>query len=309
MVTIFNSTARSSGLTELDKFKTGSWVHVVVPTQDELIKLTQDFGLDIDLLNDALDLYEAPRVEVDGDCVYVYTRYYNVDDSVINATEPILFIYHPDCLITILRVKSSILQRHISGVGDLITTQRTKLLLQFFTAINNTYQDYVNKVTRRVLSVRTQLKRTDINSKVLLDMVENEDDLNEILSALQPQAVLLRSLLGGKYIRLYEEDKDLIEDLSLGTNELIELVKSRSKTLVNIRQAYDALATSDLNRTFKRLTSISIFMTIPAITAGLYGMNLVLPFQKNPNAFWIILSIVMTVTTITVWYFQKKRWL
>lgn len=309
MLTIFHSTARSSILAELSKFKSGSWVHAVSPTDEELETLAQDFNLEIDLLNDALDLYEAPRVEVDGDCVYVYTRYYHVDESVINATEPVLFVYHPECLITVLRLKSDIFQRHITGVGDIVTTQRTKMLLQFLTAINSSYQDYLNKVTRRILSVRTQLKRTDINSQVLLDMVENEDDLNEILSALQPQAVLLRSLLGGKYIRLYEEDRDLIEDLSLGTGELIELVKSRLKTIVNIRQAYDALATADLNRTFKRLTSISIFLMVPAIMVGLYGMNILLPWQNSKHAFWIVLIVTALLTLVTVAYFNKKRWL
>ncbi len=115
--------------------------------------------------------------------------------------------------------------------------------------------------------------------------------------------------LNGKFLPLYEEDKDLIEDLSLSASELIELIQSRLITISNTREAYATIMANSLNRTFKRLTSISIFMTIPTITAGLYGMNLALPLQKNHYAFWIILAIVMSITSITIWYFQKKRWL
>lgn len=120
---------------------------------------------------------------------------------------------------------------------------------------------------------------------------------------------MLRNLLGGKYLKLYEEDRDLIEDLSLGTKETIELVNSRLKTIVSIREAYDAVAAGQLNRTFRRLTSISIFLMIPTVFSGLYGMNVRLPFADSPNAFGIVVLVVLLMSTLAVVIFQRKRWL
>ncbi|MCA9332965.1 magnesium transporter CorA family protein [Candidatus Saccharibacteria bacterium] len=308
MINVYYSTARSNDLTETEEPKKGSWVLSVAPDKDEIGFLSDTFGLDYNLINDALDLYESPRVEINDGIVYVFARYYHIDEKVINATEPVLFIYHPDCLITILRIDSGIFASLINGKESIVTTQKTKLLLQMFKSINRSYQDYVTKITRYVFQVRSKLKLTDISNEVLLGLVEIEDDLNEILSALQPYELVLRSLISGKFIRLYEEDKDLVEDLTLSTRELIDLVKSRLKTLVNIRQAYEALATSDLNRTFKRLTSISIFLMVPAIMAGVYGMNVVLPFQGDVHAFWFIFGLTVVITTALLWYFNKKRW-
>ncbi len=306
---MYHSSARSGGLAELETFRQGAWINVEKPTPDELEELAATFNLEIDLLKDALDLYEAPRVEQENGVIYVFTRYYFVDDEVINATEPVLFVYHPDCFISIERTKSDIFKSQTSGVQNVVTTQKTKLLLQLFFEVNNSYQRYVNQATRHIFMVRSELKRTTIKTETLLGLVEIEDDLNEILSALQPHAAVLRSLLSGRYLKLYEEDEDLIEDLSLNTNELIELVKSRLKSLVNIRQAYEALATSDLNRTFKRLTSISIFLMVPTIMAGLYGMNVILPFQNYSNAFWIVIVITSLLTSGMLWYFNRKHWL
>jgi magnesium transporter len=110
-------------------------------------------------------------------------------------------------------------------------------------------------------------------------------------------------------MRLYEEDKDLIEDIMLSTTELIELTKSRLRTLVNIRQAYDTIATNNLNKTFKRLTSIGIFLSIPMIFSGLWGMNVAVPFQDNTQAFLIILLLAATCIYFTVRFFRKRNWL
>lgn len=129
------------------------------------------------------------------------------------------------------------------------------------------------------------------------------------MAALQPYGIVLHALLNGKYIRLHERDEDLIEDLQLSTSELVELTKSRLKTIQNIREAYSTIATNNLNQIFKRLTSIAIFMSIPTIVGGLYGMNIALPFDHRPEAFWIVLGFIAAVITSFVVYFKKNKWL
>ena len=106
-----------------------------------------------------------------------------------------------------------------------------------------------------------------------------------------------------------KNDEDLIEDLQLSASELIELTKSRLKTIQNIREAYNTIATNNLNSVFKRLTSIAIFMAIPTIVGGLYGMNVDLPLATNPNAFWYILVFTFTVMLAFVLFFKRKKWL
>lgn len=309
MFEFYFSSAGSQGVKKIDNARKGSWINVVNPSEEELIKLADDFSLELDLLQDAKDLYESPRLEIENNQVYIFTRYFHLDNEVINATEPVLIIYHPDYLITILRIDTPIFKRLLSDESGVVTTQKTKLLLQLLMILNNSYQGYMNRVTRYILKVRSELKKTNIKNEALLGLIEIEDDLNEILSALVPYSSVLKNILNGKKIRLYEEDKDLVEDLSLNTNELIDQVKSRLKTLVNIRQAYEALATNDLNRTFKSLTSISIFLMVPAIMAGIYGMNIVLPFQNDSHAFWIVGIMTVLFTTFLLWAFNRKHWL
>lgn len=284
-------------------------MHVVAPTPKQIKTIASDYGLEIDLLKDAIDLYESPRVEMVDDAVYVYTRYFHANNGVINATEPLLVVYKPNFIITLQRIESPVLSALSGGKVNVITTQKTKTLLQILQAVNNTYTGYVTQVTRRIFSARSQLRRTDISNETVVGFIETEDDLNEFISGLLPQSAVLRNLLSGKYIRLYEEDKDLVEDLLLGTSELIELVQSRLKSIVNIRETYETLAASQLNKTFKRLTSISIFLMIPTVFSGIYGMNVALPLSDNTRAFSILMILIILSSVAVIAFFRKKRWL
>jgi magnesium transporter len=153
------------------------------------------------------------------------------------------------------------------------------------------------------------MRSGQLSTREFVGIIELEEDLNEFLSALQPQGVLFRSLLSGKHLRLYEEDRDIIEDIERSTSELITQLQGRLRTLVNMRQAYDAIATTNLNNTFKRLTSIAIFLTIPTIIGGIWGMNVAIPFEHSKYAFLFVLVLIVILMFTTIYIFRRKKWL
>lgn len=308
MITYYHSTARSRILTKIDSGKAGSWCHVVAPTDKELDYVAAEFNLDRDLLNDATDVYEAPRVESDGSTTYVFTRYCHPQGQDV-ATEPLLIVYTSNNIVTVMRKTDTVLDRIISGHVEILTTQKTKTFLHILEEINRSYRLQLTQVSKRILQTRSRLRRAEVSNVEFVSFLELEEDLNEFLTALQPQALVLNALESGKYMRLYEDDRDLVQDIMLNTSELIEVSKSRIRTVSSIRQAYDTIATNNLNKTFKRLTSIGIFLTIPMIAGGIWGMNVALPFAENQNAFWIILASVIVTTYVMVSYFKRRNWL
>jgi len=308
MITVYYSKARERALQVLDAPRTGSWIAVTNPSDEELDKLAEDFKLDRDNLADAVDPYEAPRVEIEDKRVYIFTRYCYPEGLDI-ATEPLLIISTDEQLITIQRTETDILARLTNDVIEFVTTQKTKTILLILNEINLSYERQLNKVSKRILQLRGRMRSGDISKREFIGIIELEEDLNEFLSALQPQGLLLNSLLGGKYLKLYEQDRDIIEDIERGTSELIEQLRGRLRTLGNMRAAYDAIATTNLNATFKRLTSIAIFLTIPTIVGGLWGMNVPVPLEGTPHAFWFVVSLIGLLMSLAVWFFYRKKWL
>lgn len=307
MITNYHSTARSRTLATIDEPKAGAWCHVVQPTSSELDYIAEHFELDRNILNDAIDAYEAPRVEVDNGATYVFVRYCRPEDPDI-PTEPMLIVYTASAIVTIMRSNDNVLEQIINGTIPVLTTQKTKTFLRILEQINRSYRVQLNIVAKQILRFRSQLRQTEVSSVDIIRFIELEEDVNEFLSALQPQGLVLNALESGKYMRLYEDDRDLVEDIMLSTSELVELSKSRLRSIVNIRQAYDAIATNNLNQTFRRLTSIAIFLTVPTIYGGIFGMNVDLPFQHFHNAFPIIIIIMAVTMYVFYRYFRFRKW-
>ena len=307
MLTTYYRNIRSQVLEEIESPKRGSWVRVVDPSDEELTQLEEKYNLDKDLLRDGIDLYEVPRIEHDEGSLYIYVRFCRPEGQ-NTSTHPLLIVMTPDMFITVSRIEAEPVINMIAS-GNVVTTQKIKSILQILAELNRGYRRHLNGVTRKIIFTRKRLQKTIVNNNDILSFIDVEEDLNEFLAALQPYGIVLQALVNGRYFKLHEEDRDLIEDLQLSASELMELTKSRLKTIQNIREAYNTIATNNLNRVFKRLTSISIFMAIPTIVGGIYGMNISLPFDHHEHAFSIVIGFMVLLTIGFVVYFRQKKWL
>lgn len=307
MMRIFYNTAKSPELLELSKPADGAWIHMDAPSLEELKTLAMQYDLDVDLLVDGIDPNESPRIEKDGSAVFIYTRYCLAEAEKM-TTAPLLIVHAKGVTITICRQAFTHLDFFTSGTAAVVTSKRAQLILELLQAINSGYKRRIYSASRRILQTRSLLDREQITNKDFISFIDIEEDLNDFLLVLEPMAAVLKSLLNGKFIRLYEEDKDLIEDLQLGNQELTQLAQSRLTTLRNVREAYSTIMANSLNRVFKLMTSITILMGIFTLITGVYSMNIALPAAHNPNAFWIILGITGTAISVVAVYFKKNRW-
>lgn len=307
MTRIFHSSTKTPELTELQAATDGAWIHLESPNEDELSTLSKNYDLDIDLLKDGIDPNESPRIERDGDQVYIFTRFC-LPEAEKATTAPLLVIYTKSVTITVCEKPFIHLEQIVTGSPGIITSKRAQLVLGILQSINGGYKRRINSASRRILQTRSLLDKDQITNKDFIGFIDIEEDLNDFMLVLEPMAGVLNSLLNGRFMQLYEEDKDLIEDLSLGNLELTQLAQSRLSTLRNIREAYSTIMANNLNKVFKLMTSITILMGIFTLITGVYSMNISLPAAHEPNAFWIILGITSALIGIATYFFKKNRW-
>jgi magnesium transporter len=305
MITIYQKSIRDEKVKKIADAKPGSWIYVESPTDNEIEEITKKYDLDLGHIKDALDPFEVPRLEFEGKDAYIFTRIATGDEE-RTITFPLLVIITETALITVSSKQPPFVNKFTEGKVDFTTTQKTKFFLQIFSQINKTFSDEVTKISRNVRSTSVNLE--DIDNKTIIQFVSFENVLNDFLSALVPTGTILKNLLTGKSLSLYEEDKDLIEDLMLANEQLTESCRSNLKNIVNIRESYSTIMTNNLNRVIKMLTSITIVLTIPMIITGLYGMNVALPLAENPFAFWIVLFIMVGIAGGILFALNKKRW-
>lgn len=307
MIKYYYKSLRSSEVQELDAYKRGGWVYVEAPTQDETDQLIKQFNLDEGHVIDALDEDEMPRLEKEGDQTYIFVRVAYAINAREMDTIPLLFIFGGEYVITISLKRLPYVDSLLKGRVEFATTQRTKLILQIMHQIVEQYDAYITQTSKQIKAIRNRLRGHEISNQDFIDFVLIEDELNEFLSALMPTSATLRRLSLGRSIPLFEEDQDLIEDLLLSNEQSIEAIRSNIKSIINIRQAYSSISSNNLNRTMKILTFATVVIALPNTIFGMYGMNILLPFQDFKNAAYIVILAVLALIIGVTFYMKRKK--
>lgn len=306
MVAYYFSDKATPVLHSLDEPRRGVWVHAERATSLELEQLSLRFALDLTLLTDATDPYEVPRFEVEDGVSYFYTRY-PFGEGADTATAPILIAVTEDAVITITTEHPPFIDRLLDEKAGVATDEKTKLFIRIMAAIHDAY-------VRRLTGIRRDVQRSRVSFRTIrnsdiVGFVSIEHVLNESLGALVPTNEALKLILSGKYLTTQEEDTDLIEDVLLTNGQLIELAKTSLKTIQNIRSAYSAIMTNNLNRTIQFLTSLTIILMLPNIVSSFFGMNVTIPWGEHRFAFFEIVGLTALLVTMAIYFFKRKDWI
>jgi len=299
---IFYKNLKHKSTKILDSFRIGAWIHIDEATQEDLDFAVSRFSLDDNILADALDMYEVPRIEHDEGKTYLFTRFaYGPVTEV--KTAPLLIVIGSDFFLTITPQKIASLDTLIHS-REFYSTQKTRLLTQLLLTLDTDFEKYIKHISKDIHRVNAHIE--NINNKSLVSFVNYEYVFNEFLLGLRPDNNSLEKLLTGKYVRLFEDDRELIQDLYLTNEQLVNMCQTNIKYLVNIRDSYSTITTNNLNKTMKFLTSITLILTIPTMVFSFYGMNVHLPLESHPLAFGFIIAGTVIFSVLLLIYFNLK---
>lgn len=306
MLTLYHKAAHDKEIKSIAEFKPGSWIHVENPTVKEIDYLTHHFHIDQKLLNDAIDMYAVPRIEKGNNLVYIFTRFaYTENDHILTA--PLLIGYDETFLLTLSPISFPRINDLLHGKVNVNSTNKNTLLINLLSEIEDTFNDYLTAISKKVRGIRIQIEK--VQNKDIVQYVSSENVLNDFSLALERNANNINTLLAGKFIRFTQQEIDLLEELALSNNQLIHLASSTLRALINIREAYSTIMTNNLNRIIKLFTSLTVILTIPTIISSFYGMNVSLPFADSPFSFINIALLTAIVCLLILIIFIAKDWL
>lgn len=286
------------------KLQPGCWVRSERPTEANLQWLA-GLKLDEDTLRDAVDPYEVPRLERDAVWTYYIARLPDTDDELGGFTTPILFAISDKYLVTVSRDNLGSLWQPFIEHDRIPTTQRGKLFLAIISAIIEQYERQLAVINRRMRAI--MLDVSNIRAGDVAIFTENERKVNDYLDALVPMNSSLEKLLNSNALKLFDNDADMVEDLSIDLEQLIARCKSQLRTITNLRDSYRAMMDSRLNATMRLLTIITVVMTVPTVVAGIFGMNVELPGGGTIADFWWIIGLTGLAVVVLAVYLLRKR--
>ena len=268
---------------EIDAPKTGCWISVVEPTEDEIEALVTDYNLDSGFVKSSLDEEESSRIEKEDDqtLIIVDTPVSSVDndETLFFYTLPIGIILTEDYVFTISSKSTRIVSEAMNGsIRNLATQMKTRFVLQLLLRITTLFLFYLKQI-EKTSSMAEQSLHNAMQNKLLMQLLELEKSLVYFSTSLKANDVTIEKINRGRVLKLYDEDEDLLEDVLIEIKQAIEMSNIYSTILSSMMDAFASVISNNLNFVMWRLTVITILMAIPTIVFSFYGMNTTgLPF-------------------------------
>jgi magnesium transporter len=296
-----------------DKPGNGTWVNVLPPLkQEEFSELSTVMNIPIDFLKDSLDIDERSRYEAEDNVKLIVIKTptennsFNESDA-FYITIPICIILTQGQIVTVNSFENEAIKKFLNSFQNRHPDKRNMMVLKIFEKVINNYQDHLKEINQRRNALEQKLYAANRNEE-LFQLMRIQKSLVYFVTALRSNELLLMKLARTNFLQLSEEEKDFLEDLVIETSQALETANTYTNILVSTLDAFASIISNNQNEVLKRLTTITLFLSIPVLIASIYGMNVPLPFQNSPFAFWIPIAISLIILAyVAVKFFSRKK--
>ncbi|SDX18206.1 magnesium transporter [Marininema mesophilum] len=311
MLTIYQSDTQGA-LQEVNQFKKGCWIHLTHPSDEEKQRLISELNIDLDFLNDALDEEETARIDKENGQVILFVEVpisQKEGDKEIYTTVPLGIMVTEDYFLTVCLKETDVMKDFVQGnVKNFYTHMTTRFVLQILFRTSNYFLQGLKRINKHRENLEISMRKSLKNNE-LLSVLAIQKSLVYFSTALEDNSLLVERLLSGSFLKMYDDDQELLEDVKIEMRQAIKTTEIYSTILGNVMNGFSSIISNNLNHKVKLLSALTIIVTLPMIIATYYGMNVKLPMQDHPQAFNIIMILSATITIGTALLFWKKKYL
>jgi len=299
-------------VTQINEIEKDCWINFVDPDERDTKYMTEALNIDPDFIKSALDEEEMSRVETEDGTTFIIIDIPTtekgeiLENTIMFETLPLSIIVTPDYIVTICTEETSVLKAFIDGVvKQVYTNLKTRFILQILYRVATRYLFYLKQIDKISNYVEKQLHRS-MKNKELIQLLDLEKSLVFFTTSLRANEITMQKIKRGKFIKLYEEDDELLEDVLIETNQAIEMANIYTNILSGTMDAFASIISNNLNIVMKVLASITIIMSIPTIISSFYGMNIGTGVIPGDMQWWIPI-VISAVLVVAATYFLAKK--
>lgn len=290
--------------------KSFSWFDVEEPHESDLNTLSENYGLPFLLVQDTLRPEHLPKYETAEESHFLMLRSYDSESTeeattVQDLTRKIALFISTDRLVTIHRIELEYLNKIIERCkkSELPKTIHG-LVHQIIISIIRTYeapvdnlQDLYDNFESDVLSK----KREQLDISRIYHFRRQLFVIKRILK--QTNDALYRSK------DFWEDYPSMLQDLKENIDQVYFQLDEISDNFEHLFQLHIALNDQRANDVMKVLTVFSTILLPLNFLASFYGMNFTqLPGLESWYALLFLITIMVLMSLIAIWYFKRKGW-
>ena len=297
---------------EISKPENGIWVNLVPPfKEEEFIELSEQLEIPIEFLRDSLDIDERPRFEIEDNVKFVVIKTpaennsFN-DSDAYYITIPICIILTHNHIVTVNSFDNGAITKFLNTFQKRHPDRRNQMLLKIFEKVVQNFLEYLKTINNQRNALEQKLYDSNRNEE-LLNLMRIQKSLVYFVTALRSNELLMMKLERTNFLSLTEDEREVLGDLIVDTSQALEMANVYTNILSSTMDAFASIISNNLNNVMKRLTSITIILSLPILVTSIYGMNVDIPYQHTQHAFYIPVFLSIAISVIIGWYFMKKK--
>lgn len=296
----------------IDKPENGAWVNIVPPLkQEEFHEISEDLSIPLDFLSDSLDIDERSRYELEDNVKLIVIKTPTENNSFNDSdaffiTIPICIILTHNQVVTVNSFDNGAIKKFLSTFQNRHPDKKNMMVLKIFEKIVQTYIEYLKEINHRRNTLEQKLYDANRNEE-LLDLMRIQKSLVYFVTALRSNEMLLMKLQRTNFLGLTEDEDEFLQDLIVDTSQALEMANIYTNILSSTLDAFASIISNNQNQVMKRLTSITIMLQLPTLVASIYGMNVPLPGQHSPAAFYFPILLSLGLSLLIGLFFMRKK--
>jgi magnesium transporter len=299
---------------EIEQPEGANWINVTPPFQEnEIDNLSVNLDIPRDFLTDTLDIEERARYEIDEGVklIILKTPVENVslnESDAYYVTIPIsIIITERNQVITVNSFENVAIRRFLNSFAKRHPERPNMMVLKIFEKVVMDFMEVLKEINHRRNILEQKLYDANRNEE-LLYLMRVQKSLVYLVTALRTNELLLMKMERTNFLNCDEDEREVLTDLIVEFSQAVEMAEKYTNILSSTMDAFASIINNNMNLVMKRLTSITLMMMLPTLVASFYGMNVVIPYQHAPNAFYIPILLSIIASILMALYFNKKRW-
>ncbi|MBR2255227.1 MAG: magnesium transporter CorA family protein [Candidatus Methanomethylophilaceae archaeon] len=295
-----------------DKIGPDVWINMIDPSAEEIDVVQKALGIDREALTAALDDEEGSRTEVNSNYTLILldapTREWRSGREEF-ATYPISITVTETAIVTVSLVELFAISTITAGKNKQINTvnveNRTRFALQILFRIAVNYQADLKYIEVKRLAIEESIRKVTRRDD-LFELHELESNLVYFKTSLSVNTSIIERMSRQSRFVSSQEDRDLMDDVIVETNQALEMTNTYSQIIKGTRQLVEADLNNSLASVMRYLTSITLIISIPTMIASFYGMNVRLPMDGFEYSWAVLLVLMIALSVVSIWHLRKR---
>lgn len=291
-----------------------NWINVTPPFQEnEIDNLSTNLGIPRDFLTDTLDIEERARYESE-DGVKLLVLKTPVENKSLNESDafyvtiPIsIIITERSQVVTVNSFENVAMRRFLTTFAKRHPERPNMMVLKIFEKVVMDFMEVLKEINHRRNIVEQRLYDANRNEE-LLSLMRVQKSLVYFVTALRSNELLLMKMERTNFLNCDEDEREFLSDLIVEFSQALEMADTYTNILSSSMDAFASIINNNMNLVMKRLTSITILISLPTLVASFWGMNVRVPFEGQSSGFYFALILSACLSGVLVFYFNKKSW-